>query len=593
MYITILENSKAIDMNIKITEEIKKNYKIKTLKSFVNTYVKRKDVKKISEEMGFENLSEFLYFIVNDLNEKPSCKECGKEVSFDKISTGYREFCSVKCARNNEKTKEKTKQTNLEKYGVETPLQNEEVKQKIKKTNLERYGVENPSQNEEVKEKKKQATDYILISKKYKKTNLERYGVEYYFQSKEFKENNNYSITEEVKEKIKQTNLERYGVECSLQNEEVKQKIKKTNLERYGVENPSQNKEVREKVRNTTLKNFGVECGFLTEESIKKRKKEDYNSIVNNRKEYVVPLFEESEYKGSGYENEYFWKCVKCGNVFKSHVFSSRIPRCFKCYPTIITTSSSEKEMIDFIKGLGFAVRKKRYKKFEIDALIEEKNIGFEMNGLYWHSEIGGKKDRNYHINKTLFFNELGYKIFHIFENEWLYKKDIVKSIIKNKLGIIDDKIFARKCKLKKVSSKDLKKFYDKNHIQGHIKSSVNLALFYNNEIVCALSISKSRFEKNAFEIIRFANKLNTSVVGGFSKLLKYYLNNFSFDRLITYSDKRFFDGSIYLRNGFVFDKFTKPNYFYMYKYKDTTNRMKFQKHKLKKTLDVFNENLT
>ena len=105
----------------------------------------------------------------------------------------------------------KKKETNLEKLGVEHPLQSEVVKQKIKETNLERYGVKCPFQSEEVKQKKI-------------KTNLERRGVEYPSQSKE------------VKQKIRETNLERYGVDHSSQFEKVKQKIRETNLERYGVE---------------------------------------------------------------------------------------------------------------------------------------------------------------------------------------------------------------------------------------------------------------------------------------------------------------------------------------------------------------------
>ena len=72
-------------------------------------------------------------------------------------------------------SQEKRKQTNLEKFGVEYPLQNEEIKEKIKKTNLEKFGVENPLQNEEIKEK-------------IKKTNLEKFGVEYPLQNEEIRE---------------------------------------------------------------------------------------------------------------------------------------------------------------------------------------------------------------------------------------------------------------------------------------------------------------------------------------------------------------------------------------------------------------------
>lgn len=41
-----------------------------------------------------------------------------------------------------DETKEKIKQTNLEKYGVKSPMQNNDIKEKIKQTNSEKYGVE-------------------------------------------------------------------------------------------------------------------------------------------------------------------------------------------------------------------------------------------------------------------------------------------------------------------------------------------------------------------------------------------------------------------------------------------------------------------
>ena len=49
--------------------------------------------------------------------------------------------------------REKSKQTNLEKYGVDNPAKADEIKEKIKLTNLQKYGVEHAFQAESVKEK--------------------------------------------------------------------------------------------------------------------------------------------------------------------------------------------------------------------------------------------------------------------------------------------------------------------------------------------------------------------------------------------------------------------------------------------------------
>ena len=65
-----------------------------------------------------------------------------------------------------EQSKIKTKNTNLEKYGVEYLIANTQIQLKMKQTNLEIYGVENVFANTQ-------------IQLKIKQTNLEIYGVEH------------------------------------------------------------------------------------------------------------------------------------------------------------------------------------------------------------------------------------------------------------------------------------------------------------------------------------------------------------------------------------------------------------------------------
>lgn len=130
--------------------------------------------------------------------------------------------------------KEKTKKTNLEKYGTEFTFQSKKVKDKIKKTNLDRYGVENPAKNKD-------------IYGKVKKTNINRYGAE------------NPALNKDVQKKIKETNLERYGGNAPISNTQVKEKIKITNLKRYGVENVFASDTIKEKIKKITLEKYGVE----------------------------------------------------------------------------------------------------------------------------------------------------------------------------------------------------------------------------------------------------------------------------------------------------------------------------------------------
>jgi len=70
---------------------------------------------------------------------------------------------------NNKEIKEKTKITNLEKYGVENVFQNEDIKNKIKETNLIKYGVEYTAQNEDIFLKTQKSRFKIL---KYKDSDI-------------------------------------------------------------------------------------------------------------------------------------------------------------------------------------------------------------------------------------------------------------------------------------------------------------------------------------------------------------------------------------------------------------------------------------
>ena len=58
------------------------------------------------------------------------CKICGKDTSFGTILTGYRPYCSTKCANLDPAVREKIEQTSIKKYGVKCNLNLEETKKK-------------------------------------------------------------------------------------------------------------------------------------------------------------------------------------------------------------------------------------------------------------------------------------------------------------------------------------------------------------------------------------------------------------------------------------------------------------------------------
>ncbi|MFW6001944.1 MAG: hypothetical protein ACOCQD_01235 [archaeon] len=255
------------------------------------------------------------------------------------------------------------------------------------------------------------------------------------------------------------------------------------------------------------------------------------------------------------------------------------------------TSSKAEIEIGDFIEELGFVIKRNNrsiLKDLEVDILIESKNIAIEYCGVYWHSEIF--KDKKYHINKLERCNEKGYNLITIFEDEWKYKKDIVKHRLKHILGKADKTIYARNCFVKEIDNKIAENFCIRHHIQGYQPSKTKLGLFHNKELVSVMTFGKQslskgnkNFDNNIWEISRFCSKYN--VVGAAGKLISYFKKNYKWDKIITFADRRWSNGKLYYKLGFNFLKYTQPNYWYINMNnsdKKREHRFKYRKDKIK-----------
>jgi guanylate kinase len=231
--------------------------------------------------------------------------------------------------------------------------------------------------------------------------------------------------------------------------------------------------------------------------------------------------------------------------------------------------SRGEDEIYEYIKSfMGEENVVKGDKKvlggLEIDILIPSKQIGFEFDGLRWHSEK--YKNKYYHLNKTERCKENGIVLIHIFEDEWLYKKEIVLNKIKHILGFNGGKkIGARKCSIKKIDKKVAKEFLDKNHIQGYIKSTEYFGAFYGNNLVGVMSFLK---EKDGFILNRFATNRNFIIQGLFSKMLTHFIENYNPQKIETFLDRRWSHGNsnVYEKMRFSLTETLPPDYRYVVK---------------------------
>lgn len=240
----------------------------------------------------------------------------------------------------------------------------------------------------------------------------------------------------------------------------------------------------------------------------------------------------------------------------------------------------AQNEVAKFIESLGIDTKDIKIDKYpkemnnqQLDIYIPEYNFAIEFNGNFWHANLGKSlrepKPVSYHKDKTELARKAGINLMHIWEYDWNdeIKQEIVKSQIKYHLGKIDksNRYYARKLSIKSVSYVDTNVFLTKNHIQGMSTSSERYGLYNGDELLALMTFGKRRFDnKDGWELLRFATKLNTSVAGGASKLLKVFADNHKGDTLISYANNDFaYSGnkSLYSKLGFDFIKSTEPGY--------------------------------
>jgi len=510
-------------------------------------------------------LLERLFCIFKNYSERPTCP-CGNPVNFIRQNGGrYPTFCSTKCTFYREHIKEAVKQSCIKKFGSTSALGSKEVREKINATNISKYGSTSPMKSPEV-------------VNNLKKAMCDKYGVD------------NISKLQKIKDKKKETCLKNYGVDNPSKDKGVRSKVVETNLNQFGTTWFSKTDQYKEKVRQTSLSRFGVE------HSQQEHYNQDTLKLISNPvvfKEWLLQKHISEKLSGGEIaellevSHKTVWNyCDKFGIQLKRFSNSALQKDVLKHITEIYSASTVIECDRATLNGL------------EIDILLPEKNIGIEVNGLYWHSHSTPEttKEKLKHQDKTSVAAEKGIKLFTIFENEWdnEVKQSIWKSILSNSLNNTK-RIFARKCEIAFPTSEEVLSFYSVNHIQGHVHSKVNLALKYEGNLVQLMSFSKSRYNKAyQWELTRLCSLSGVRVTGGASKLFKFFLNQHDPKSVISYCDLRYGTGAVYEKLGLSLSHIAAPNYYYFKPNQGILyTRMQFQKHKLASKLDIFDSKLS
>ncbi len=387
-------------------------------------------------------------------------------------------------------------------------------------------------------------------------------------------------MTEENKKKIRETCLERYGVDNFAKSPEFLVRSQQTFIERYGVSNPSQSLVIKQQIADTHQKKYNRKRASQQHIDI------DIIALKNNKEKMLelyqtqkMPISEIAELLGVNHSQ----LCVH----FKDNLGIDISRHC---------VSRSERELVQFFKEVGVNVETSNRSILspkELDIYLPDKKIAVELNGLAWHTELRGK-DKDYHLNKTILCEQQGIRLIHIWDSEWINQQELVKSRLLSVIGK-SIRIPARKCQIIQLSAAQSKEFFDNNHIQKNCVSHKTIGLTYQGNIVAAMSFGKPRFNKTAkWELLRYANLINHSVIGGASRLFLHFLKTTQVSgTIISYCDRRWNTGNLYSQLGFSLSRTTGPNYWYVKNYSTIEHRVGYQKHKLSQKLTEFDSELT
>ena len=492
------------------------------------------------------------------------CNVCGKKCNFINITKGYHKHCSTHCTQIDPLTRKKSVDTYFKKTGYTHNMRNPES----------------------------------FLNRKIDPDQMQKMAKKYWD-----------NISDEDKEmrnqKIRDTCLEKYGVDNPFKD--IKHIQKKT-FEKYGVINANKLDSVKEKIKKTNIKNFGFSSWYQTETCRNKHREYHINNvkkkILDNIRRYNLNIKLIDLIKEDGYNFKFL--CLDCNKEFilQDQMFYIRIGRkekiCLECNPFKAGNFSYlEKEVVNYIKSIyaGEVVEgsKKIINPLQIDIYLPDLKLGIEFNGLYYHS----KADSGYHLNKTNMCEEKNIHLIHIYEDDWMKKRTIVESRIRNLLNK-NYVVYARKCQIKEINYKESKEFLEEHHIQGFVGYKYSLGLFLYDELVSIMSFGKMRrnlgqkiIKENEYELLRFCSCKGLTVTGAANRLFKHFIKNHNPEKIISYADRSWSTTNkktVYDILGFSFEKTTQPNYYYVIKGK-RENRFKYRKSELVK--QGFNESLT
>ena len=539
------------------------------------------------------------------------CPICGNIRVFYKKGKNlkYQKTCGndecIKKMLGSAESRLKAKQTSEEKYGVDNVMKLQEFKDKAKETCMKNHGVEHPAQNEKIKNKISQTkkerygdphynnktkarstcliiygVDTPLKSKKIRdkihNTNLKKYGVKHVLSCKKIRNKATQTSINKYghknynnRLKAKQTLLKNYNVSCPFNSKIIQKRIIKTNLKRYNVRHVMQNEMIKRRQRNSYMKNHYPQ-DFINNKEIEKflnKYNKIYSKNINKYDIYNIDM--------------YFIRFIKHMYKIKKRLLKlNEIADIFGFWPTAIKHKSEKLKLLKYFdirdsklelqfknflennninyKRHNYYSNNKKNSHFEIDFILNDCNIGFEINDIMTHNSK--EKDKFYHINKTCQCAQKGIRLIYIWEWE-LTDKALWSKLSKWILNLLNNQkqeINVKKCAIKLIDKNEEKELLNQYDLEGYEESQYCYGLYCNDEIIQLMSFKQ--LKNNNFELIRFCTKFEHHIENGAKELLNHFIENNNFNSIIVYQNlDKLINDDIYKQLGFELKEYIKP----------------------------------
>jgi len=309
-------------------------------------------------------------------------------------------------------------------------------------------------------------------------------------------------------------------------------------------------------------------CGNCREQLVYARKinpypkNEDIDSLIEWSKTQFIRILEKDK------NGHIKCLCTLCESIFSPSKGDIKRGKTLSCGCVSGSLSKESLDIAYFIESLGITALygKNEFQldgNIKLDIYIPSHKIGIEYHGLKWHNDFTAKKESK----KKKLCDEFGIKLMVIYSDEWFNKTEIIKNLIKQKLGLLDSFIKLRpsKCEIVIPTNDEIKNISNNFHYIGYRPAKYNVGLKYNNELIYLLSISNTtRQSKDDFELVRMVSNPKFRVHGAASYLLKYLISKYGLCGTIsTFADIRLYSGEVYEKMGFKIQYICKPNYYW------------------------------